>query len=425
MALDLSRVLSDLGLEQFSEVLAPYWEQSEASFPAGGPPHLQPDRFRAVREYIGLDPEADEALQQTARRIRADAAFTHLAWHMHELLHRHVDYDGGQMNRWPDMEAQLGDLAGTYYLLLTLSTVPIVREVHRGLGIPEEITRNTCEHFSSPVNFYRSVHDGRWGSAYRTIYWVRYHTSGVLFGVGRMEYMVRPFGGRVRAYRHRGTGEVLALAEEGQVFTPQGYIDAEVTRPVEGGWVSQLTEDEGGVSGCPVAPHGVCINRVVRLDADRWDCVLRAGDPLLDMHIPAGGNMTLDRCAQSMQQALGFFSRYLPDRPFKGFGCGSWILNPELEHIYSPQSNMVLYQRELYLFPWPSGPRSGLYFTFGREDIDLATAPRDTGLRRALLDHLATGGRLRTGGMFLLTEDFRRFGTQVYRSHWPPEGVVL
>ena len=50
-------------------------------------------------------------------------------------------------------------------------------------------------------------------------------------------------------------------------------------------------------------------------------------------------------------------------------------------------TNRVLWQQELYLHPIPSGDRSGLVFVFGKDDIDLNTAPRDTSLRRALLDH--------------------------------------
>ena len=118
--------------------------------------------------------------------------------------------------------------------------------------------------------------------------------------------------------------------------------------------------------------------------------------------------MTVERCRASMRQALEFFPRYFPDKPFVGFACGSWILNPELDRIYRPDSNMVLWQRELYLYPLANHPnsRSGLHFVFGTNDVDPATAPRDTSLRRALLDHLDAGGRLLGGGMFLLLEDF-------------------
>ena len=73
-----------------------------------------------------------------------------------------------------------------------------------------------------------------------------------------------------------------------------------------------------------------------------------------------------------MRQALEFFPRYFPDKPFVGFACGSWILNPEMDRIYRPDSNMVLWQRELYLYPLANHPnsRSGLHFIFGTNDVD-------------------------------------------------------
>lgn len=146
------------------------------------------------------------------------------------------------------------------------------------------------------------------------------------------------------------------------------------------------------------------------------DSRLALSDPLLDTHIPAGGGMTPELVRESMQQALEFFPRYFPDRPFVGFGCASWILNPDLEEMLGGDSNMVRWQRELYLFPWPSGPRDGLAAAYDEhEPEDLATAPRDSRLRRAMLERLESGGRLRSGGMFLLTEEFPRYGSRPYR----------
>lgn len=128
--------------------------------------------------------------------------------------------------------------------------------------------------------------------------------------------------------------------------------------------------------------------------------------------------MSLAHCQQSMRQAMDFFARYFPAQSPAAFACNSWILNPQLAHIYRDDSNMVLWQRELYLYPIPSGDRSGLRFIFGKDDIDVSTAPRDTSLRRALLNHLQAGGRLIGGGMFFLCEDFDEFGNQIYQRHW-------
>ena len=233
--------------------------------------------------------------------------------------------------------------------------------------------------------------------------------------------MVKPFRGPLVAYRHRQSRVVVALAEEGTRFDEQGFLAFD-DQPVS--ITARLVIADDTVTGTPYSPFGHAESRQVELPLCDWEQALAPGDQILEVHIPAGGDMTPENCLASMQQALAFFPRYFADKPFTGFACGSWILNPELEHIYRPDSNMVLWQRELYLFP-ASGGRGSIYFTFGRDDVDFATAPRDTSLRRALLDHLAAGGRFLGGGMFVLQEDFEQFGSQVYRRRWPSVSASL
>jgi hypothetical protein len=80
-----------------------------------------------------------------------------------------------------------------------------------------------------------------------------------------------------------------------------------------------------------------------------------------------------------------------------------------------PESNIVRWQHEGYLFPADDDEGSFLLFTFGSTTIDLATAPQDTRLRRAIIAYLAGGGELRSGRYLLLRSDLGRFGTQPYR----------
>ena len=62
--------------------------------------------------------------------------------------------------------------------------------------------------------------------------------------------------------------------------------------------------------------------------------------------------------------------------------------------------------------------RNTLVRVFGSVPDDLTAAPRDTTLRRAILDHLLAGGYLSAGRCFLLSEDLR-WGEQVYRRFEP------
>ena len=313
-----------------------------------------------------------------------------------------------------------GQNAGAFYLLIGLAAIPRIRAIHQKKEIPETISIDTCgRHYPETVGRYRDHHDGLFGIKPGALYWLRNYIRGDLYRLGRLEYMLKPFGGRLRAFRHQHTRAVIALAADGSAFDEEGLA----TQPdTSDAWRTKLIEQNGTISGYPIAPHGYARPQQITLSLDEWQPALSPGDTILDVHIPSGGHMTLASCRESMQQALNFFPRYFPTAHCAGFARGSWILNPQIAQIYRPDSNIVLWQRELYLYPIPSGDLSGLVFVFGKDEIDLKTAPRDTSLRRALLDHMAVGGRLIGGGMFILREDFAHFGTQRYHQHWRQYG---
>ena len=233
--------------------------------------------------------------------------------------------------------------------------------------------------------------------------------------LGRFEYMVRPLGDRVRVFRRRADGAVVALYRGGQLFNDQGYLDAGATS----GWPSVYEETDTAWRGTPVHPAGHALPEPVELSKREWELVLAPGDPILEVHIPAGGRMTLDRALDSMRAAPAFFSRHFPDQPYRGFATASWILDPEIPIWYGPETNMAQWERELYLFPWPSGGRDGLYFVFGEAPIDPPSLPRDNSLRRAILERIESGGGIRAGGMFCLLDELDELGTQPYRRRWP------
>ena len=414
--MDLKRVLSSLGIENSADIVSEHWCESEACFPDTIPRLLVPEQITSTREFSWLPSEADGILQAAALRIVASQELLHLAWHCRQVTYGHLDYHSRKLGQWPILTEALGDLSGAFYLLVGLEAIPRMLNVHRSLGVSERVSRDSCSHFPEATDRYREHHGGRFGFLPRALYWLRNHTKGDLYRLGRLEYMVKPFHGKLNAYRHRVTRDVIALAEPGMRLDGDGLAARGV--PGEDAWTTTQELDGTVVRGHAISPRGFVQKRENCLDLADWDVVLSPGDPVLETHIPAGGNMTPESCRDSMAQALEFFPRIFPDKPFVGFACGSWILNPELDRIYRPDSNMVLWQRELYLFPIPTGSRAGIYFVFGREDVDPATAPRDTSLRRALLDHLSKGGRLIGGAMFMLLEEFPHFGTQVYRRQW-------
>lgn len=415
--MELKELLQKLEIREYEEFISPYWEMTNASYPVDGPHFLNEEWITYWREFSNLPAEVDDVLILVAQKIAANPELAQLAWHCHELSYVHRDYDMSNMRQWPETIPALGDDTGLLYLLVALGALPIMRRLDEERGIPEEITRATTTHYAASTRCYAMHHDGRWGILPATLFWLRNHTAGELHKLGRLEYMVRPFRGLMEVYRN-ASGEVVALATEGTDFTAKGLRDAGGS---EGGWIAHLQKRAESVTGTPISPAGHALKQEVTLDLCEWKLVLSTGDPIIEMHIPPGGGMSLERCEDSMRRAIDFFSEYYPERSFLGFSTASWILDPGLEQIVGPESNMVKFLKELYLFPYPSTGRDGFYFIWGKSDIDEATAARDTSLQRAILDHLAAGGRVNLGGMFMLLEDFEQFGTQYYRRHFPFE----
>lgn len=419
--LTLEALLARIREPDALEVLQPHWDESTAALTPGLPSFLDPAEFTISREYCGLEPEVDPLLAETARQIAADPALRLLAWHCFRLLWEHEEYR--PMGQWPGLEHALGERGGVFYLLIAMGMVPRVRAVHRSMGVPDEVTRETCTEVSCFAGNFHRMTGGRLGIAWNTLGWLRLYPAGKLFRLGRFEYMIQPFRGGVEVYRQRETGAVIALAPDGARYTPEGYADRTEGRDAEHDWTATLVRGDEAITGTPISPRGMAVRQEVRLPLPEWECVLKEGDPVLDMHIPAGGDMTPERCGDSMRRAVPFFERFFPDNGCRAIRSSSWIFNTQFEEIRLSSDNLVAYQRELYLYPTPSNGRDGLWFVFLQDNLDPAALPRDTSLRRGVADYLLAGNTWRGGGMFFLTEHLAHFGTQYYRSRWPPAGV--
>ncbi|OGV64989.1 MAG: hypothetical protein A3K18_32880 [Lentisphaerae bacterium RIFOXYA12_64_32] len=407
------------------EHVAPYWDESMAAMPSGGVPFLDSEAVRSNREWCGFPAAVDTVLLATAARIRENPALSALIWHCAWRVYDAPE--AGSVGKWPLFPQTLGADGGVFYLLVGLSIVPRLRAHHGRLGIPEDVTRETCQQPRCFCGNYDRQHPGALGIPLNQLGWLRHYTREVYLRLGRFEYWLRPFAGAVQVFRHCDTGEVIALAENGARFDRDGYQPRDADpATLAAGWQSVLTLSRGSVTGTPLAPWGKALRQSVTLSRTDWKRILGRGDWILQIHIPAGGAMTRDDVNHSLRRAAEFFASHFPDKPVATIQCtGSWIYNPDLERFLPADANLVLHLRDVYLYPIASGGTDGLWFIFFQDPFDPASAPRDTRLQRAVLDWLGAGNTWRAGGMFVLPEHVRRLGTTSYRDRWPPQGLGL
>jgi hypothetical protein len=393
---------------------------------------LNEDRLRYWCSRTGVAPQAVDELSAVARQIKDDSTLLAIFTAFHEA----TALRGEWMREWkplpfdPTVQEVLGECTSLFYVVAYMAALPYVEKEYLRRGIGAQVLDETMSDFGLWMfNFHERT--GRWG--FDRFMWIWRHLTGELFRLGRLQYVLTDFEYGASAFRNKSTRQVLLLADPAMKLRPDGYAAGagrlrrddqpeEVEPPAAepGEWQPVFAESEEGWRGNPVAPYGYALQPEIFLQREEWECLLRPGDPVLDIHIPRYAPFTAEACRDSLRRAFDFFTAQYPQRPFKATFCHTWFFTAQLQQILPSVSNIVRFQREFYLFPFPGGPGFLWSFVFNETDFDPARAPRDTSLRRSVLDWLEAGKELfdLPGLLFHTPEEW---GSQPYMSAWDQE----
>ena len=124
---------------------------------------------------------------------------------------------------------------------------------------------------------------------------------------------------------------------------------------------------------------------------------LTPGDPIIEVHIPAGEPLDPKDCESSLEAARLHFAQ----DSWHGFTCISWLLARNLSEVLPLNSNILSFQRLFRPLPCSMDDRQTIERVFGCWPLNINEAPRNTGLQRAILDFYARGFRLDGGAGFI------------------------
>lgn len=392
------------------------WPQSVRSYSAGDIFFLQTDWVRQACAELEFGEGVTGALLDCAGAVAADPALARLAWHLHWLL----IWSGlePRVGNWPAPPLDGPSAAPMFYGLIALSGLPHLREIHGARGLPETITVDTLSDIETWAADFHT-----WEGAYRfhTFGWLQHHLRGHLLKVGRLEYVPGSYGYPFRWYRSATTGKVLCLAEGGCLLRGDGqFASADEGEERAGLWQTSFAETGDSVTGHPVSAAGYVCAETRTLDLGEWQEVLRRDDPVMTVHIPSKGRMGPEECAASFRDATAIFTARYPEVVWRAFTCHSWLLDPQFDQLQPVPPNIAAFMRMWYLHPVEGADErqtwQRVFSLFGNWDQrDWAKAPRDTSLRRAILDFVAQGKHLRSGGAVIFAEDLAA-GREPYRS---------
>lgn len=400
----LSNVISQFGLENMPEEWPARWEASLSGYPGeNNIRFIQKDYLHEANDVLKLSGGALQALLEAAEAVAKNEALCMLVWHCANMLHGAYETAGLPEFRFPVSGRLTGEFNGLINVLILLSGLDSALKEHRKRGVPPEVTADTFSDLMLWMDHYRRKY-GKWGMEKQA--WLINHFSCRLYRLGRLQYIHRPFYGDIKVFRRRGDRRVLALSEAGITYREDGQVDG--TNGIfdkTGPWTSCFSADGRQITSNPISPFGCAVKDTVRLDAAEWDLVLAKGSPVLDMHIPEGGKMSPELCGQSLHMAEEFYRTLFPEKDYHAFTCHTWLFDSQFQELLPPESNIVRFQRNFYLYPALGSDFQTFERVFGEKPGDLSKAPRDTALRRAILDFAAQGNHMRDAGGFILPED--------------------
>ncbi|MFH0920206.1 MAG: acyltransferase domain-containing protein, partial [Fibrobacterota bacterium] len=376
-AMDYGRVESALGLTGGSDAFRESFPVSDALMP-GILFFLDPAFLGRACDTLKLDDDARAALLRAAAEAQVRPELARLLWHFHALLFKQPQLPEIPVAQWPALGSGLKPLDAGLNLCVALSGLPLSSKFNRDRSIPAAVEAATWSDVRLWVEYLKKQ-EGLHGVSRRIVGWLRNHFTGRLYRLGRLQFMPARFPGFCHVYR---TVEGRVLAFSGQH---------------------------------PIHPSGKVMQGFHKKEMAGSDEVLMPGHPVLDVHIPEGGALTVDVCRESLERALEFYGFYFRGEHYRGFLCVSWLLDPVLADLLRPESNIIKFQNQFYCFPVPDAHTEAIWRVFGTETLDLATAPRDNSIRRAMLAHLEKGGTFKDGGGFILNEEAHRFGESPYR----------
>lgn len=129
---------------------------------------------------------------------------------------------------------------------------------------------------------------------------------------------------------------------------------------------------------------------------------IKAGDKVLNCHIPSSGPLTKEALLDSYRQIYAWYPEYrigdvLPIR------CGSWLLYPEYDEVFACSKNISEFRSHFNVFSKHEKEEfSDCWRVFGVDAEPVDELPEKTSLQRAFKAYMKKGGTFGSGIGFLL-----------------------
>lgn len=364
-----------------------------------GCPYIHPDYYSALHARYGCFPRHLSLYREAAEAVGRNEALTAFLYLMCYGLATSTclqpELDELSAPALPHGAQDLGTDMVTG--LAICSQMDTAYTCMRSRGLPDEIILPLLASFESGVDQYAIRHGGAPG--YHLYQWYQRVVEGKLYRIGSLSYEL---GVRFTANAcifENAKGEQIALADGGRVHRDGYPLGSLRYEDEDGAYDTPLEKTADGWLGHRIDGRGRTDPNLTPLSKKEWHPVLQKGDPVISLHISAGADLSPASVDRSLAEAREFLARYFPDQPYAAFICYSWLADPTLGDILGEDSNIVRFGRRYRPLAMVSEGEDVFYFLFGRPhgmptDEEIAALPRDSRLRRGVIDLYEGGGAI-------------------------------
>ena len=225
MNLSLEHIASQLRFPADGQSLCVDWDAAMQIDPANGLSFLQADYITQAAQDVFLTDDMIRELVAFAPRVASNEALLAFFWYCRHRILTDATLIESWEAPWPALDETLGADAGLLNVLVMLATEPEMLAVYRSLGIPVDVFRDTISDLRlwMETDYYHHRFQ-RWGITPWIARWLCHHWRGIILQLGRLQFSLGKFGGRLNAYRHGQTRQVIVLSEAGIRYTSTGSM---------------------------------------------------------------------------------------------------------------------------------------------------------------------------------------------------------
>ena len=364
--MQFEEMIERLGITRYPDYLRDIFNETSEI------PDLSASAFDKIEEEFSVLGERIDSLKLCAAAVNENEALREFTRVAVAFLKRANHYEGFKLGL-PQFEED--SHLYHYPIMLLALAVPNGIEKYRSRGFSEEEIRKIYAGFKSSIC---SKNNSKYGvTSYN---WLRHYTSALLFNAGLFGVTPRMIDAPIIILKNN-VGEYKIIVTEGKFhksgknFGSAGYSDE------DGAYFADFSEDSEFYKAREIV-DSVVSKSISTLRKSEWKIVAKQWDWMAALHIPRGADLSEDSMTRGFQNAMAKTLKYYSDLSPKFVHCSTWLLDPKLEELLGPNSNITRFINRFIKYPIPSGGKELFGSAFPSSFKSYEELPENTSLQR-------------------------------------------